>query len=121
MDTNQSALRWPPSALPGLGERAEEADFSGIRAFFRREIENPETMEILNEAFKGREITETLEWTPDDSSTDTNAFWALLGSPNGNGVQWLATENKVSLKGKGIVMIKATTINGMFTMWMLFE
>ena len=97
------------------------ADYSGIKYFFRREIDNADTKAILDEAFKDKDITSTLTWTPDDAGLDTNAFWALLGSPNGNGMIYLLTDNKVALKGKGIVSISATTIDigvGVYyTMW----
>ncbi|KAL9033987.1 MAG: hypothetical protein Q9180_005653 [Flavoplaca navasiana] len=117
-----------PTRKEGKGIDETKADYSGIKAFFRRNIDTPATKEILDELFKGRHPTEILWWTPDDPNPDTNAFWALLGSPNGNGVQWFATENKVALKGKGIVKIKATMIpmsaeasEYQYTMWFLFE
>lgn len=100
-----------------------KADYSGIKAFFRRNIDNAETSEILDEVFEGQPENKVLKWTPDDPDDPSkdNAFWPLLGSPNGNGVQHFATDNKVALKGKGIVMIKAAIIDHSYQMWMLFE
>lgn len=115
---------WVKSCLtanPSWVTNPSLADYSGIKYFFRREIDNADTKSILDEAFKGKDITSTLTWTPEDTSLDSNAFWALLGSPNGNGMIYLLTDNKVALKGKGIVSISATTIDigvGVYyTMW----
>ncbi len=109
------------SAHPEWVEKPKEADYSTLKAFFRRNIDNKETREILDEAFKDHDAPGPLEWTPENTDEDKNPFWALLGSPNGNGVQHFATDNKVALKGKGIVKIKAVILEGAYTMWMLFE
>jgi len=114
---------WKKTMLTGnplWADDTSQADYSGLKALFRRNIDNGNTVAILNEAFDGHGITDILEWTPDNPDEDVNPFWALLGSPNGNGVQYLATDNKVALRGKGIKKIKATTIDGWYTMWMIF-
>ncbi|THC92373.1 hypothetical protein EYZ11_008163 [Aspergillus tanneri] len=101
-----------------------QADYSGIKSFWRREIDNSDTVSILTEAFAGKDITSIQTWYPTDSNQDSNPFWALLGSPNGNGIQHFLTDNKVALKGKGIISISATTIGDdfgrSFTMWATF-
>ena len=115
---------WVKSCLtanPSWVTNPAQADYSGIKYFFRREITNGATQSILNECFTGQDITKTLTWTPADTNQDTNPFWALLGSPNGNGIIYFLTDNKVALKGKGIASISATTINGYYTMWATFE
>lgn len=108
------------TANPLWVDDPSQADFSGLKTLFQRNIDNLSTVAILNEAFEGHGITDILEWTPDNSQEDVNPFWALLGSPNGNGAQHLATDNKVALRGKGIRKIKATSIDGWYTMWMTF-
>ena len=104
-------------------------DYSGIKHFFRRHIINADTVSILDEAFKDNDNTTTLTWTPADTDQDTNPFWALLGSPNGNGIIYFLIDNQVSMEGKGIVSISATTIdeeqtwdgyNAWYTMWATF-
>ncbi|KAL9032322.1 MAG: hypothetical protein Q9180_006570, partial [Flavoplaca navasiana] len=118
---------WKKSLLtvhPDWVQDEKKADYSGIKAFFRRDIDNYETLEILNEVLNDRDTGEVLEWTPNDPGED-DAFWPLLGSPNGNGVQHFATDYKVALKGKGISMIRATKIDigfgNQYQMWMLFK
>lgn len=106
---------------PQWAQNPSQADYSGLKAFFRREIDNADTKALLGEAFAGTDLTSTLTWTPDDPDQNTNAFWPLLGSPNGNGMIYIITDNKVALGGKGIKSIQATTIDSdgvkYFTMW----
>lgn len=120
-------LMWQKTVLlanPAWAEDPSKADYSGIKSFWRREIKNPDTTSILDEAFKGKDMTKTQTWTPEDTNQDTNAFWPLLGSPNGNGIQYFLTDNKVAVKGKGIKSISATKIQsddgGHYTMWATF-
>lgn len=100
------------------------ADYSGIKSFWRREIDNPDTKSILDDCFAGKDIHSVQKWTPEDTDIDNNPFWALLGSPNGNGIQYFLTDNKVAVNGKGIVSISATTVvssdANYYTMWATF-
>ena len=109
---------------PQWAQDPSQADYSGLKAFFRREIKNAETTAILNEAFAGKDLTTTQTWTPEDPDQNTNAFWPLLGSPNGNGMIYILTDNKIALQGKGITSIQAVAIeeHGLkqFTMWANF-
>ncbi len=70
-------------------------DYSGIKSVFMRDIYNPETMAILNEVFEGEKLDSTLIFGPSDRSHG-NAFWPLLGSPNGNGIQRFLTDHKTA-------------------------
>lgn len=98
-----------------------KADYSGIKSFWRREIDNQDTQSILNEAFTDLDVNSIQTWYPGDTNQDTNPFWALLGSPNGNGIQHFLTDNKVELKGKGVISISAVMGNsGYYTMWATF-
>nr|AHG26157.1 hypothetical protein SLF14_123 [Shiraia sp. slf14] len=84
--------------------KEEETDFSNVKYFFHYDITNGETSDILKEAIgNGRE---PVSFTPQDDSDD-NAFWPLLGSPNGNSMAWFFIDNKKSLKGKTIEKITA--------------
>lgn len=115
---------WQKTVLlenPAWEKDPSKADYSGIKSFWRRNIDNPTTVSILDEAFDGKDNAATLTWTPEDKNQDTNAFWALLGSPNGNGIQYFLTEHKVAVKGKGIKRISAKVIeDGRYTMWATF-
>jgi hypothetical protein len=92
-----------------------DTDFSNFKYFFRVNIENKETSAILEEAL-GRDNTEPKDFTPEDEGQD-NAFWPLLGSPNGNGIAWFLADHKKSLKGKGIVKITAWFTGENYHMW----
>ncbi|MCJ1471609.1 hypothetical protein MMC13_000249 [Lambiella insularis] len=118
---------WTKTVLkqnPAWEANPAQADYSGIKSFWRREIDNPDTKSILDDAFDGKDITSTQTWTPKDTDQDTNPFWALLGSPNGNGIQYFLTDNKVALGGKGIISISATTVQSSdanyYSMWATF-
>lgn len=121
-------LMWQKTVLkanPAWVEDPSKADYSGIKSFWRRIISNEETISILDDAFKGEDNTITRTWTPEDTNPDTNAFWPLLGSPNGNGIQYFLTDNKVALKGKGIKSISARMVDesdaARYTMWATFD
>jgi hypothetical protein len=123
-------VMWKKTVLtqhPEWRENPSEADYSGIKSFWRREIKNEATQAILEGVFEGKDLTITQTWTP-EYKTSTNPFWALLGSPNGNGIIYFLTDNKKALKGKRIVSIKARGISSQesalgyyFTMWATFE
>jgi hypothetical protein len=108
-----SAVAWELWKRTVLTENPEwkndmsKADYSGIMSFWRREIDNENTQSILREAFNDLDINSIQTWYPADTNEDTNPFWALLGSPNGNGIQHFLTDNKVELKGKGVISISA--------------
>ena len=65
----------------------------------------------MTRAVKG----DTEEWVWFDSDNTEyeneldNPFWALLGSPNGNGTMNLLTDNKNSLHGKTVAKIGVYT------------
>lgn len=103
-----------------------QADYSGLKSMWRREIANEDTKSILDEAFAGKDVLQVQTWTPEDTDRDSNPFWALLGSPNGNGMQYILTDNKVALKGKRVKSISAVVIpnsdgKGFYTMWATYE
>lgn len=81
-------------------------DYSGLRYVFRSNINNAYTNEIIEEALAGVPAGQVQSWTPENTSLD-NAFWPLLGSPNGNGIIYILTDHKVALNGKGITKISA--------------
>ena len=85
------------TANPAWAAEPSAADYSGIRSFWRREIDNADTRAILDECFEGKDISRTQVWTAEDNDQDKNPFWALLGSPNGNGIQYFLTDNKIAL------------------------
>lgn len=115
---------WQKTVLTDKSEWVADpnnADYSGIKSFWRRDIKNQDTISILNEVFAGKSIKEIQTWTPDDTNQDTNAFWALLGSPNRVGIQYFLKDNKNAVKGKGIKSISAVGIanrqgNHLYTM-----
>ncbi|KAF2876956.1 hypothetical protein BDV95DRAFT_589604 [Massariosphaeria phaeospora] len=84
--------------------KEEDTDFSNFKYFFRVNINNAETSEILSEAIGLDPVPK--DFTPQDKS-ENNAFWPLLGSPNGNTIAWFLSDHKKSLKGKGIEKITA--------------
>ena len=93
-------------------------DFSGLKWVFRSSIDNPDTTQILFEVFKDKPRNTPLRFTPDDPDQKTNAFWALLGSPNGYAANRMCTDHKQALNGKGVKSMNAmTTTNGDMFMW----
>lgn len=97
---------WKHTVMQGQDPniKEEDTDFSNFKYFFRVNIDNPDTTEILIEALG--DSKEPKEFTPADEGPD-NAFWPILGSPNGNTIAWFLADHKKSLKGKGIEKITA--------------
>ena len=118
---------WQKTVLadrPGADPNKE--DYSGIKSFWRRDIKNADTNSILHELFDRKPIEEVQTWTPDNIDQDTNPFWALLGSPNGLGIQYFLKDNKNAVKGKGIKSISAVGVSNrhgqyLYTMWATFS
>lgn len=94
--------------------REEDVDFSNFKYFFRWNINNPDTENILIEALG--DDAEPRDFTPEDQS-EGNAFWPLLGSPNGNGIAWFLIDHKKSLKGKTISKLTAWRQDTEYHMW----
>ena len=92
-----------------VGADQSTLDFSGMKYFFRTEIKNPDTQNIIDQAFEVNNVedkTQTQTFTPDKPQDLNNAFWALLGTPNGNGIIHLLTDYKQAMHQKSIVSIK---------------
>lgn len=51
-----------------------QANYSNLKALFRRNIDNDNMIVILNEVFDEHKITNILEWTLDNSNEDVNFF-----------------------------------------------
>ena len=103
---------WTQTVLmqnPAWAEDPPQADYSGIRSFWRREIGQRGHQIYPRRRLRGKDIASTQMWKPADTDRDTNPFYALLGSPNGNGIRYFLTDNKVALERKGIISISATT------------
>ncbi len=94
------------SANPGTD--ALTADFSSLQYILRKEIKNPQTAKIIDLAMAGKELG-TIEYfypnNPTQWQDTSNAFWALLGSPNGQGIINLLKGNKRALHSKTIMRI----------------
>jgi len=72
-------------------------------------ISNEGTAEVLFEAIVGQTpIGTNQEWDFDPSNPDlaNNPFWAVLGTDNGKGIQYLLTDYKRGMRGKGIKSLK---------------
>lgn len=82
--------------------KEDDEDFSDLRYFFRVNIKNEETAEILQHALGDENGPK--DFTPEDESQN-NAFWPILGSANGNGIVWFLADHKKSLKGRTIEKI----------------
>ena len=100
-------------------ESPNNPDYSTIKSFWRRDIKNDDTNALLDEAFAGRDTSQELSWSPTEDPD--SAFWPLLGSPNGNGIQYFLTDNKVAVKGKGITKISAVKNRAYYQMWATIE
>ena len=64
-------------------------DFSNLDYIFQRNVDNDYTGTIFDEIFKqtkNYQVGQKVYLNPVDTSTDTNGFWALLGSPTGSGL-----------------------------------
>ena len=80
-----------------------QQDFWGLRYIVQARIKNEETSVILNELFAGKEndgVQGFFPTSPDHPGD--NAFWPLLGSPNGRGTIYLLKDQKGPMRGKGI-------------------
>ncbi|KAF2667859.1 hypothetical protein BT63DRAFT_457158 [Microthyrium microscopicum] len=106
VDEQFSQVAWEQWVKTVLTANPSATDFSLLKTMWRRNISNQQTVDIISIAFKGRpEVSETIVFTPSDQSLD-NLFWALLGTPNGNGMQYFLGDNKRKMKGKGITSLK---------------
>lgn len=92
--------RFCATATPGI------TNYSDLNYVFRSSIDNLATNAILEEAMAGVPAGQVQLWTPDDTSLD-NAFWPLLGSPNGNGIIYILTDHELAVNGKGIKSVSA--------------
>ena len=100
--------------------KTENPDYSTIKSFWRRGIQNDDTSALLDEAFKGKDPAQKLIWSLTDGPDD--AIWPLLGSPNGNGIQYFLTDNKNAVKGKGITKLSAVRDgDGFWNIWATIE
>lgn len=80
--------------------------FNNLHTIIQRYVTNSDTMDIIADALDpGYVIGERAYFTPADRDPDKNAFWALLGSPNGNGIIHMLDDNKRMLRGKSIARI----------------
>ena len=112
-DTNGwSELAWYLWKKSCVSVTPGTTDFSGLKWFFRSNIDNPTTVQILSEVFDGVKENDPVKFTPDNPDQTTNAFWALLGSPNGYGANRMCTDHKLALGGKGVVSMNAMWITG---------
>lgn len=85
-------------------ENPQTADFSGMKYIVQKEITNAETAKIIEIALAGQQ--DSIRYfepnNPDDWRNPSNAFWALLGSPNGNGIINLLKRQKIGLHSKTV-------------------
>lgn len=82
-------------------------DYFNLKLIVRNNIKNGETNDIIGEAVKGTPAGKIVYFYPTDPENEAsdNAFWPLLGSPNGNGMIHLLTDHKAALNGIGITRI----------------
>lgn len=84
------------------GVNPNQLDYSKLKYFFRFNIVNTESKNILKEVVNGKKPGPITYGPDSQQDTDKNPFWALLGSPNGNGIGWFLIDHKKSMKGKTI-------------------
>ncbi|KAJ5156450.1 hypothetical protein N7492_009253 [Penicillium capsulatum] len=81
---------------------------SGLRRLVRTTIENEETKDVLQEAFDRAKVNMDPSSKSRVMRTFTRkdeAFYAIIGTPNGNGVPWLLKTNADRLGKKTITSI----------------
>jgi hypothetical protein len=106
-----------------------------MKYFVRSHINNPATVAIRDEYINlskpdstdkdtGEDVDEgfdgPFEFTPQDTSDD-NAFWPLLGSPNDGGIAHFLIDHKQSMKGKMIKSLSFFHTPEMYVMWATLE
>ncbi|KAL8749817.1 MAG: hypothetical protein Q9199_007462, partial [Rusavskia elegans] len=84
--------------LRAVGESGDKAALSQI---FRYNVDNDASKEILEEIL-GDKQDEVVTLEADDTQSQDNGFWALLGCPNGTGMIHMVGDHKKALGEKGI-------------------
>lgn len=90
---------------PGI--TAFTTDFSNVKLIMRNFITNEATLHIIGEAAEGKVKGDVIYFYPTDpgDKTSENAFWPLLGSPNGNGIINMLKDHKSALHSKSITRL----------------
>lgn len=95
---------WKKSLLQDANG-GQQKPVDSIQSFWRVSVVNEDSVKLLQEALGAS--TDIQSWTPNDTDQERNAFWALLGCPNGTAMIKLLTDHKIALKGKAIRKISA--------------
>lgn len=115
-DETGKKMPWKWSTLVGsLWIQAcakDKLDASGLKWVLRDTITNTDTKNVLQEAFNRAKVNmKTLDTIEKTFTRKDEAFYAILGTPNGNGIPWILKEWADHLGKKTITSI--TVIAGM--------
>lgn len=101
-----SDIAWYLWVRACLTKNPTTTTFGNVNTIIQRNIDNSDTWDIISDALSGGyTVGQPKYFTPADRDLNANAFWALLGSPNGNGIIHMLTDHKHQLNGKSIVRI----------------
>ncbi|KAJ5172937.1 hypothetical protein N7492_005530 [Penicillium capsulatum] len=79
---------------------------SSLKWIFRDTITNPETRDVLKEALLRTKVNmKTLDTIEKTFTRKDEAFYAIMGTPNGNGIPWLLKEYAHHLGEKTVTSI----------------
>jgi len=106
---NWSSVAWAQWKRGCVTMTLGTTDFSNMKIIIRRNVNNGITKGLMMEALgsEGKsdgQIAYFYPTDPDNKESD-NAFWPLLGSPNGNGIIHLLRDHKIVLGSKSITRI----------------
>lgn len=84
----------------------DNLDASSLKWILQSTILNKETGDVLREAFNRAKVNmKTLDTIEHTFTRNSEAFYAILGTPNGNGIPWLLKEFADHLGKKTVVSI----------------
>ena len=94
---SETSMPWRWSTVVGtLWQMActkDDLPASSLKMILRSTITNPDTKDVLKEALLRAKVNmRTLDTIEKTFTRVDEAFYAILGSPNGNGVTWLLQE-----------------------------
>ena len=107
-------------------------DFSGLKFIFQSSVDNQDSAAIMDEAIQSLADNQkyntkhTFNYDDVDNPGNANAFWSLLGSPNGIGAFYILVDHKEAMQDKRVDEISSYIEQDdfgelMYFMWMTYR